>query len=127
MSSFFLFQLTFRIDIQRAKLIVDNLIDFIDPWHEDDYMYEGIIGIDMPVAGPPNAIVRVDDDIKSFFDYLLPNNIYVLSDVIYRSYGSATENEPHYTLFGYVIYEWTDGVFIPSLRRRALFNFSDFQ
>ena len=105
MSSFFLFfQLTFRLDIAQVKLFIDSLIDFIDPWHEDGPMFDGIVGIDILVMGPPNAITRVDDEIKTFLEYLLPSEMYRLTDVIFRSYGPETENEPEYTLFEYFFF-----------------------
>ena len=127
------FQLTFRIDIQQAKSIADSLIDFLDPWawEEDEHirhrMSNCIIGIDLHVSGPADAMDRVDDDIKCFLDYLLAGETFELSGIDYRSWGpewgEPETDIPSYFPSDFIIYELPiPEIGEPSMRRRFSMN-----
>ncbi|KAJ7386117.1 hypothetical protein OS493_012461 [Desmophyllum pertusum] len=86
--------LTFRIDIQQAKSMVDSLIDFLEPtgWEEEEghlrHRHYRIIGIDLHVSGPEQAADRVNDDMKCFLDYLLMGEVYDIIQFDYRTWDS---------------------------------------
>ncbi|KAJ7323109.1 hypothetical protein OS493_032395 [Desmophyllum pertusum] len=87
-------QLTFRIDIQQAKSMVDSLIDFLEPtgWEEEEghlrHRHDRIIGIDLHMSGPEQAADRVNDDMKCFLDYLLMGEVYDIIQLDYRTWDS---------------------------------------
>ncbi|KAJ7386317.1 hypothetical protein OS493_010726 [Desmophyllum pertusum] len=87
-------ELTFRIDIQQAKSMVDSLIEFLEPtgWEEEEghlrHRHDRIIGIDLHVSGPEQAADRVNDDMKCFLDYLLMGEVYDIIQFDYRTWDS---------------------------------------
>ena len=130
---FFFFQLTFRIDIQQAKSIADSLIDFLEPmgWEEEEHTrhrHNRIIGIDLHVSGPANALDCVDDDIHCFLDYLLLGEPFEMSNIDYRSWGpewgEPDTDIPSYFPSDFIFYELPMPGMLgePTLRRRFSMN-----
>ena len=119
--------MTFRIDIQQAKSLASNLINFLDPWawEEDEFEHirhritNCIIGVDLHVSGPAYAEDCVDDDLKCFLDYLLSGEPYYLSRIDYRSWPEEPETDiPHYFPSDFLFYERREPLGESTLRTR---------